>query len=74
MNCERETLLVNFGFRQVGMFNRDGFVEHVCRKCLRTFRDEAVDVKAWMAVSLDVDVQPGFEMVWGKRVKLEAKS
>ncbi len=74
LNCERETLLVNFGFRQVGMFNRDGFVEHVCRKCLRTFRDEAVDVKAWMAVSLDVDVQPGFEMVWGKRVKLEAKS
>lgn len=73
-NCSEQTCLVNFGLRQVGMFNRSGFVEHVCGKCRRSFRDESVDVKAWMAVSLDVDVLPGFEMAWGKRLKLETQS
>ena len=73
-NCSGETLLTNFGLRQVGMFNRVGFVEHVCGECRRSFRNETVDVKAWMAASLDVDVLPGFEMVWGKRLKWEAKS
>ena len=73
-NCSGPTLLVNFGLRQVGMFNRVGFVEHVCGTCRRSFRDETVDVKAWMATNLDVDVLPGFEMVWGKRMNLETQS
>lgn len=68
-NCSGEALLVNFGLRQVGMFNRTGFVEHVCGACRRSFKDETVDVKAWMAANLDAEVWPGFEMVWGKRVK-----
>lgn len=59
---------MNFGLRQVGVFNRCEFVEHFCGACRRTFRDEMVDVKAWMAANLDVNVLPGFEMVWGKRV------
>jgi hypothetical protein len=74
LNCSGETLLVNFGLRQVGTFNRSGFVEHCCGACRRSFRDETVDVKSWMTVNLDAEVWPGFEMVWGKRVKLEAKS
>jgi hypothetical protein len=35
------------------------------------FRDETVDVKAWIAVNLDEGVGPDAEMVWGKRVKFE---
>jgi hypothetical protein len=31
------------------------------------FRDETVDVKAWMAANLEADVMPGFEMMLGKR-------
>lgn len=34
------------------------------------FRDEAVDVKAWMAVNLNRDVLPGFktvEVLWVER-------
>lgn len=68
-NCSGETLLTNFGLRHVGVFNRCGFVEPVCGTCRRSFRDETVDVKAWMATNLDAEVWPGFEMVWGKRVK-----
>lgn len=67
LNCSGETFLVNFGLRQVGMFNRSGFAEHVCGACRRSFGDSA-NMKAWMAASLDVDVLPEFEMVWGKRV------
>lgn len=73
LNCFGETLLMNFGLRQVGMFNRVGFVEDVCGECRRSFRDETVDVKAWMVANLDVDVLPEFEMVWGKQLNLETK-
>lgn len=67
-NCSGPTLLVNFGLRQVGVFNRSGFLEHVCGACRRSFRDETVDVKAWMAANLDAEVWPEAEMVWGRRV------
>ena len=73
-NCDGPTILTNFGLRQVGQFNRAGFVEHVCGKCHRSFRDETVNAKAWIVANLDAEVWPGFEMVWGKRLKLEAKS
>lgn len=46
LNCSGETFLMNFGLRQMGLFNRVGFVEHVWGVCRRSFRDEAVDVKA----------------------------
>ena len=73
-NCSGETLLVNFGLRQVGMFNRSGFIEHVCGRCDRLFQDSVGDVSGWMAMNLDENVRPDAEMVWGKRVKLEAIS
>ena len=74
LNCSGETFLVNFGLRQVGMSNRCWFVEHVCGACRRLLRDETMDMKAWMMASLDVDVLPGYETVWGKRVKLDGKA
>lgn len=67
LNCSGKTLLVNFGLRQVGMFNRVGFVEHVCGACRRSFRDESVDEKAWMEANLDVEDRPDYEMVWHRR-------
>ena len=66
---------MNFGLRQVGMFNRNSFFDSVCLNCRRLFReDSAKDVHAWMLANLDVEVRPEYEMVWGKRVKLEAIS
>lgn len=73
-NCSERTFLTNFGLRQVGMFNRAGFVEYVCGTCRRSFRDETVDVKAWIMANLDAEVWPEAEMVWGRRVKWEAKN
>ncbi len=72
LNCDGGTVLVNFGVPWSGMLSRTARFEHVCGKCLRVFRDETVDVKEWMAVNLDADVQPGFEMVWGRRTTREA--
>lgn len=71
-NCSGETFRTNFGWRQVGMFNRLGFVEHVCGECHRSFRDETVDVKAWIAANLDEGVRPSHELIWGKPLKLDA--
>lgn len=68
-NCDTPTLLVNFGLPWTGMLSRTPRFEHVCGKCLRVFRDETVDVKAWMAANLDDEVMPGFEMVWRRRVE-----
>lgn len=67
-NCSGETFLVNFGLRQVGVFNRSGFVDHVCGKCSRLFRDETVDVRAWMVANFDAEVWPSDELIWGRRV------
>ena len=70
-HCDGPTLLVNFGLRQVGMFNRRGFVEHLCGTCHRSSRDEIVDVKAWIVANLDAANLPESEMVWGKKVPLQ---
>ena len=72
-NCSGQKMVVNFGLRQVGMFNRSGFVEHVCGMCRSTFRDEAVDVKAWMVANLDEAVRPSDELIWGRRVARTTK-
>lgn len=74
LNCSGETILTNFGLRQVGLFNRAGFVEHVCGKCSRLFRDEAVDVKTWMAANLDAEVWPSDELIWGRRIARTTKA
>ena len=74
LNCSGTTFWTNFGLRQVGMFNRCGFVEHVCRECRRSFKDESVDLKAWMAANLDEGVRPDAEMVWGRRVARTTKA
>ena len=75
LNCSGETLLVNFGLRQVGMFNRASCFENVCGTCRRSYRDDSVnDVPGWIVTNLDEDVRPDAKMMWGKRLKLEAIS
>lgn len=72
-NCDGETLLVNFGHRQVGMFNRSPNFFSVCGACRRSFVDDSIsDVPAWIVANLDVEVRPDFEMVWGRRTMREA--
>ena len=75
LDCDGETILTNFGLRPVGVFNRSPIFVSVCGKCRRWYRDDSMtDVGGWIRENLDVEVQPDAEMVWGKRLKLEAKS
>jgi len=72
-NCDEPTLLTNFGFRS--MFNHLPNFVHACGHCRRTLMDESIKgVAGWMAVNLDAEVWPGFEMRWGFRVKREARA
>ena len=74
-NCSGETILTNFGLRQVGMFNRSPNIVRVCVPCRRIFVDDSIkDVRAWIVANIDAEVWPTYEMVWGKRLKWEAKS
>ena len=74
LNCSGETLLVNFGLRQVGMFNRASCFDFVCGTCRRSFKDSVEDVGDWIVANLDESVRPDAEIVWGKRVTLESRS
>jgi len=70
LNCDTPTILVNFGLRQVGMFNRSANFVSVCGVCSRSFKDESVtEVAGWIASSLDAEAQPDYDMVWGRRMK-----
>ncbi len=70
LNCSGETILVNFGFRQVGVFNRLPNFVSVCPNCRRSFVDESIkDVAGWMAENLKTDFCSVREVVWGKRVR-----
>ncbi len=70
LNCSGETILVNFGFRQVGVFNRLPNFVCVCPQCQRSFVDESIkDVAGWMAANLETDFCSSSELVWGKRVE-----
>ena len=72
LNCDRPTLLSNFGFPWSGMFNRRPFFIHVCGRCRKLFEDRsAKDVPRWMVANLDAEVLPDFDMVWGNQVKWE---
>jgi len=70
-NCDQPILLVNFGFRPTGLFNRCSNFVHACSKCRRSFRDDSIkDVPGWVALNLEAEVWPDCEMVWDRRVKL----
>jgi hypothetical protein len=73
-NCPGPTLLVNFGLRQVGMFNRSPNFVRVCVPCRRTFVNDSVnDVGGWIRENIDAELWPNAEIVWGKRVKWEPR-
>ena len=69
LNCDKASILVNFGLKQVGLFNRSPNFVSIHPKCRRSFVDESIkDVAGWMAANLDADFWVGCELVWGKRV------
>ena len=75
LNCDGETILTNFGLRQVGFFNRSPVFVSICGECHRRFRDDSIsNVRAWILANLDEAVRPDFELMWGKRVKREGQS
>jgi hypothetical protein len=70
-NCDRSTVLTNFGYPFVGMLVRSPRFAHVCAGCHRSFLDHSVNnVRAWLMANLDAEVRPGFEMIWDRRVLL----
>jgi hypothetical protein len=72
LNCDGETVLTNFGLRQVGMCNRSPNFVRVCVPCRRIFVDDSIkDVREWIVANIDAEVWPTHELVWGKRVKWE---
>jgi len=71
LNCDQPTILLNFGLKQVGLFNRSPNFVSIYPKCRRSFVDESIkDVAGWMAGNLNTDFLPVGELVWGKRVEL----
>ena len=73
-NCDTPAILTNLGNPWTGLFNRSPRFVHVCGACRRSFRDDSVkDVPGWMSANLEAESQPGFEMVWDRRVALEKK-
>lgn len=75
LNCDTPTMLVNFGLRPVGMFNRSPNFISVCGACRRSFKDDSItDVRVWIERNLDAEVRPGYEMVWGRQVKPASKT
>ena len=71
-NCDEPTILTNFGNPSVSLFSHSPRFIYVCGSCQRSFSDEAVkDVRDWMAMNLDVEVLPNYDMVWDRRVKME---
>ena len=70
-NCDQPTILLNFGLKQVGLFNRSPNFVSIYPKCRCSFVDESIkDVAGWMAGNLSADFLPVGELVWGKRVEL----
>jgi hypothetical protein len=70
-NCDGPTVLINFGWPFIGMFNRYPRFVHACARCRRSFLDRSVqDVPGWMLVHLDAEVRPKFEMIWNRWVLL----
>jgi hypothetical protein len=68
LNCDRPTLLTNFGFPWSGMFNRRPFFLRVCGRCRRLFEDRSVkDVPRWMVANPDAEVWLDYDMVWDGR-------
>lgn len=69
LNCDQPTLLVNFGYPWTGLFNRSPRFTHACGTCRQSFTyDSVTDVAGWMAVNLDPEVRPGYDMLWDRRV------
>lgn len=70
LNCSGESILVNFGYRQVGVFNRSPNFVSVCPHCRRSYVDDSItDVAGWTAANLKTDFCPVGEVVWGKRLE-----
>ena len=71
-NCDRPTILVNFGEPWTALFRRSPRFIYVCRACRRSFVDESVrDVGTWMAANLDTQVRPVFVMTWDQQTGID---
>ena len=73
-NCDRPTMLVNFGEPWTALFRRSPRFIYVCRACHRSFLDDSIsDVEDWMMSNLDAQVRPGFVMNWDRPIMLASE-
>ena len=71
-DCDRPTVLANFGYRRSGMLGREPRFVHVCGPCRRSSRDHSIrDVPGWMLANLDEEVLPDYMMIWNRRELLK---
>lgn len=64
VNCDQPTILVNFGLKQIGWFNRSPNFISVCPKCQRSFVDDSIQgYCVWMKKHLDKNVYPKYDMI-----------
>jgi hypothetical protein len=71
-NCDRPTILVNFGEPWTGLFRRSPRFIYVCHACRWTFLDESmIDFRKWMLANLDAQVRPDFAMTWDQQTGID---
>jgi hypothetical protein len=67
LNCERQTLVTNFGYCRTGMLNRYSRIIHTCFDCRRSFDDTSVDAGHWIRENLDSTAWPDYDTFFGRR-------
>lgn len=67
-NCERPTILANFGLPWISMFQRSPRFIHVCCACNRSHSEAVQDVHRWIIANLEAEFWPQFEMLWDRRI------
>lgn len=70
-NCDRPTILVNFGEPWTALFRRSPKFIYVCRICRRTYQDHSIkDPCDWMIANLSSNVYPDFKMSWDQKLPI----
>jgi hypothetical protein len=69
-NCDRPTVLTDFGYFACGFYKRGPIVVRICPLCRSRFEDRSPwDGPAWMLANLDEPLLPSADIMFGNPVK-----
>jgi hypothetical protein len=69
-DCDKDTLLIAFGFFDCGFYKRGPIVVRICPLCRSWFEDHSPwDGPAWMLANLDSTLLPSTDIMFGNPVK-----